>query len=259
MHSCGPRKNRQRGRRTVLGEARAVCEVGQEYDLLTAYPPVCVDGFTKGAHVNPRNRLPCATRPNSADPTVKLGWILGGLAAALAVTAVAAAVSAARKPRNRHVPEPAKAVDLQRYLGRWYELGRYENRFERDCDVVTADYSLGRDGKVEIVNACRLDGGDGTFKKVKGRAKVVPRSNGAKLKVSFFGPFYVGDYWVLDHAEDYSWSIVGEPRGTYLWLLSRRSNPGDDVRRAIYARAAELGYDTERIRTTWQGHATASA
>ncbi len=205
--------------------------------------------------MNPRNRLPSDTPPPPADTSTKLAWILGGVAMALAVTAVVAGVKASRRPRNRHVPEPAKGVDLQRYMGRWYELGRYENRFERDCDVVTADYSLGRGGKVQIVNACRLDGGDGTFKKSKGRARIVRGSNGAKLKVAFFGPFYIGDYWVLDHADDYSWSIVGEPRGTYLWLLSRRSNPGEDVRRAIYARAAELGYDTAAIRPTWQGTA----
>jgi len=78
----------------------------------------------------------------------------------------------------------------------------------------------------------------------------VAGSGNAKLKVSFFGPFYVGDYWVLDHADDYSWSIVGEPSGRYLWLLSRSAEPSPQTRRLIEDRARALGYDTSLIRPT---------
>ena len=72
----------------------------------------------------------------------------------------------------------------------------------------------------------------------------------ARLKVSFFGPFYFGDYWVLDHADDYSWSIVGEPSGRYLWLLSRTAQPSPQARDAILTRARALGYDLTLIRPT---------
>ena len=71
-------------------------------------------------------------------------------------------------------------------------------------------------GLLSIVNSCRTGGVNGAFRSSEGKAKIVPESNNAKLKVSFFGPFYVGDYWVLDHADDYTWSIVGEPSGKYL-------------------------------------------
>ena len=153
---------------------------------------------------------------------------------------------------NPSPPQPAKPVDLQSYLGLWYEIGRYEAPFQRDCEAVTATYGVLPDGKISVVNTCRKGAVDGPLQTVEGKAKVVPGGDGAKLKVSFFGPFYFGDYWVLDHADDYSWSIVGEGSGRYLWLLSRTAQPSDDVRRAILARAEALGYDLSLVRPTRQ-------
>jgi len=150
---------------------------------------------------------------------------------------------------NAAVPQPAKPVDLSRYAGLWYEIARYENRFERGCEGVTARYTLRDDGTVGVVNACRQGGPDGPEKLAKGKAKVVEGSQNAKLKVSFFGPFY-GDYWVLDRADDYAWSIVGEPSGRYLWLLSRTAQPAPEVREAIMNRTRELGYDLTMLRPT---------
>ncbi|MGE3692344.1 MAG: lipocalin family protein [Novosphingobium sp.] len=150
---------------------------------------------------------------------------------------------------NSAVPQPAKSVDIQRYLGRWYELARYEQGFQKDCDGVTADYSLRDDGKIRVVNRCRKP--NGKEKDATGRAKVVDAGTNAKLKVSFFGPFY-GDYWVLDRADDYSWAIVGEPSGRYLWLLSRDATPGAAKVQEFIARAGALGYDTSMLRRTRQ-------
>jgi len=153
---------------------------------------------------------------------------------------------------NPNVPEPARPVDLSAYQGRWYEIGRYEAGFQRGCEAVTADYSLREDGLISVVNTCRQGGLDGEIRSVEGKAKVVDGSENAKLKVSFFGPFYFGDYWILDHAEDYSWSIVGEGSGRYLWLLSRTPRPSDQVRDRIMTRARELGYDLSILRPTQQ-------
>ncbi|MFM5916955.1 MAG: lipocalin family protein [Novosphingobium sp.] len=150
---------------------------------------------------------------------------------------------------NTAVPQPAKPVELSRYLGHWYELARYEQGFQKDCDGVTADYALRDDGKISVLNTCRKP--DGSIKRANGKAKVVDTTTGAKLKVSFFGPFY-GDYWVLDHADDYSWSIVGEGSGRYLWLLSRDSNPGQAKLDMLIDRARQLGYDTSMLRITKQ-------
>lgn len=174
-------------------------------------------------------------------------------ATALAVcgTVVAAGLLAFRRPRGR-VPEPRKPVDLARYLGRWYELGRYENRFERGCERATADYAQLPDGRISVVNGCVDGGQDGRTRRIQGAAKVVPGSANAKLRVSFFGPFYVGKYWILDHADDYAWSVVGEPSGRFLWLLGRDPDPGEERYAQLAELAAGLGYDPARIRRTRQ-------
>lgn len=150
---------------------------------------------------------------------------------------------------NRAVPQPARSVEIPRYLGRWYELARYEQGFQKDCDGVTADYSLRDDGKIRVINRCIKP--DGREKQATGRAKIVDAASNAKLKVSFFGPFY-GDYWVLDRAEDYSWAIIGEPSGRYLWILSREATPGEAKLRELIERTAALGYDTSMLRRTRQ-------
>lgn len=152
---------------------------------------------------------------------------------------------------NDAVPEPAKPVDPERYAGRWYELARYENRFEQDCEGVTADYRARPDGTIDVVNTCRKGSVDGEVSTAEGTARVVPDSDGAKLKVTFFWPF-AGDYWVLDRADDYSWAIVGEPAGTYLWLLSRDPVPGQETLDEHLQRIRALGYDTSLLRMVAQ-------
>ncbi|ENZ79040.1 MULTISPECIES: lipocalin family protein [Caulobacter] len=151
---------------------------------------------------------------------------------------------------NPSPPQPAKAVTLDRYLGKWYEVARYDMRFEKGCEGVTAEYSKRPDGLIRVLNTCRQGAVDGPIKTSEGKAKVVDAATNAKLKVSFFGPFY-GDYWVLDHGDDYDWSIVGEGSGRYLWLLSRKL-PTDADRAALTARAKALGYDVGMLRPTKQ-------
>ena len=153
---------------------------------------------------------------------------------------------------NPNVPEPAKKVELQNYLGKWYEVARYENGFEEACEGVTAEYAKRDDGLISVLNTCRKGSVDGKIDKAEGKAKVVEDSGNAKLKVSFFGPFYYGNYWVLDRADDYSWSIVGEPSGRYLWILSREAVPSNARMRELTDKAAKLGYDITMLRYTKQ-------
>jgi apolipoprotein D and lipocalin family protein len=174
---------------------------------------------------------------------------LPGLAAAVLLTAVAVAACVAGPSGNPHPPQPAKAVDLQRYAGLWYEAARYDMRFEKGCDGVTAQYSKRPDGLVRVVNTCRQGGPTGPVKVSEGKARIADPVTGAKLKVSFFGPFFVGDYWVLDHADDYSWSIVGEGSGRYLWLLTRQP-PTPAQLNALTDRVRAMGYDTAMLRVT---------
>ncbi|WP_395398242.1 lipocalin family protein [Novosphingobium sp. BL-8A] len=137
---------------------------------------------------------------------------------------------------------------MARYMGRWYEQYRYEASFQKDMDGVTADYSLNNDGTVQVVNRGRRGS---NWKQSNGKAKTVDTATNAKLKVSFFGPFY-GNYWVLDHGDDYEWSIVGEPSGRYLWVLTREARPGVQLLSELEARAKALGYDWSLVRKTQQ-------
>ena len=165
---------------------------------------------------------------------------------------LAAALSAAAHAAAEDL-KPVPALDLDRYAGVWHEIARLPNRFEDQCVAdITATYTPLDDGKIGVVNACREGSVDGPYKKAEARGKVVEGSNNAKLKLSFFGPFYVGDYWILDHADDYSWSIVGEPSGRNLWILSRDARPSQAVRDALYARARAMGYDLSLLRETRQ-------
>jgi apolipoprotein D and lipocalin family protein len=150
---------------------------------------------------------------------------------------------------NRAVPQPAKAVELNRYLGRWYEYGRYEAAFQKGCEAVTADYARISDSSIQVLNSCRKGGVNGKVQTAKGKAKLVEASNGAKLKVSFFGPFY-GDYWVLDRGDNYDWAIVGEPSGRYLWMLTRDAKPTAGKAAMLKARVEALGYDWSLVRIT---------
>lgn len=173
--------------------------------------------------------------------------------AALGMLASLSACATLSRPPvgNASVPQPAKSVDLDRYFGRWYELYRYDASFQKGCEAVTADYSAGKGDTIRVLNRCRKGAVDGPLKTAKGRAKVVDRETGAKLKVSFFGPFY-GAYWVLDRADDYRWSIVGEPSGRYLWVLAREPNPSADVKTMLRKRVEALGYDWSLVRETRQ-------
>lgn len=153
---------------------------------------------------------------------------------------------------NDDVPEPAKTVDLQQYKGLWYEFARYENRFERGCEAVTAEYTPLSGGKVAVKNSCREGSVDGPRRISEGSATPAGDPKGAKLKVSFFGPALMTNYWVLDRGDDYGWAIVGEGSGRFLWLLTRTPQPSEQLRTQLIARANSLGYDTDMLRFTQQ-------
>ena len=141
-------------------------------------------------------------------------------------------------------------VDLNRYIGRWFEIARYPNRFERKCDRdVTAEYSIERNGRIRVVNACVTR--KGKVEQSKGTAKVVDASTNAKLKVTFFWPFY-GNYWIIELGNDYEYAVVGEPSRHYLWILSRSPAMQDSVYEGILHRLATYGYDPRKLAKTTQ-------
>lgn len=177
------------------------------------------------------------------------------MAAKLVVIAAVLGLSAcANQPVNRtsNAALPTVSmVDLERYQGRWYEIARLPNRFEKNCEGVTADYTLKEDGGISVINTCRKGATDGPANAAKGRARIVDTATNAKLKVSFFGPFW-GDYWILDLAPDYSLALIGEPSGRYLWILSRRPIIPEAVKQDALAKLKSYGYDINALYFTKQ-------
>lgn len=164
--------------------------------------------------------------------------ILMTLAAALCLSACVG------NPVYRQTQTPplqAVAIEQAPYLGLWYEQARLPNSFERGCASATAEYGVREDGLISVRNTCFEE--DGGERVANGRARVVGEG---KLKVSFFGPFW-GDYWVLERADDYSWSIVGEGDGRYLWLLTRAETLTPAQRADFERRITQLGFRTSDL------------
>ena len=146
---------------------------------------------------------------------------------------------------NRPLPV-VPAVDLNRYVGQWYEIARLPFRFEKSCaSDVTARYTLRPDRKIDVLNACKQ--ADGKVKESKGTAKLADNKGpNSKLKVTFFWPF-AGDYWILDLDPQYQWSLVGTPDRKYLWILSRSANLEAGIYDQLREKAKSLGFNTAQL------------
>jgi len=146
--------------------------------------------------------------------------------------------------------ETVAFVDPSRYVGKWYEIGRLPNRFQKKCsDSVTAEYTLRSDGDIKVVNRCRKQSGE--FTTATGKAKIVDKQTNAKLKVTFFWPFY-GKYWILDLGPNYEYVVVGEPGRDYLWILSRTPTMDEGLYQKLVGKMRARGFDTTRMIRTVQ-------
>lgn len=149
--------------------------------------------------------------------------------------------------------ETVDRVDLERYMGRWYEIAKIPNRFQRKCVRDTsATYSLRPDGRVTVVNRCTEKDGDESVS--SGLAKVVDTATNAKLKVSFVSllgiRLFWGDYWVIGLDPDYEWALVGESKRKYGWILARQPQLTPEQWEAARSTLRARGYDPDRFETT---------
>ncbi len=172
----------------------------------------------------------------------------------LPVTAVGTAADDSSKRPLEVVP----SLDLNRYMGTWYEIARLPNSFQKKCvGDVTANYTLLDDGSVKVVNRCRLESGEMT--EAEGRARRKSEDEPiSKLQVRFapgwlsWLPFVWGNYWVIDLAEDYSYAVIGEPNREYLWILCRTPKMEENVYQKILERIKDNGYDPTSLVKTRQ-------
>ena len=142
--------------------------------------------------------------------------------------------------------QPVDSFELNRYLGKWYEIARLDHSFERGLEQVTAEYSMREDGGVRVINR-GFSVADNEWSQAEGKAYFVGDSDTGHLKVSFFGPFY-GSYiiFALDK-ESYEYSFVSGPDRSYLWLLARRPKVSKEVMDEFIAKASALGFDTDAL------------
>lgn len=140
-------------------------------------------------------------------------------------------------------------LNLQQYLGKWYEIARYEHFFEKNCKNVNATYSIKENSNIKVINRCE-DITTNEKKEAVGEAKKVDNKN-SKLKVTFFWPFY-GDYWVIMLADDYSYAVVSEPTKEYLWILSRTKKLPKKTVENILEKLKKLDFDTDKLIWTIQ-------
>jgi apolipoprotein D and lipocalin family protein len=139
-----------------------------------------------------------------------------------------------------------KQLDIQRYLGTWYEIARYDHRFERGMAGVSATYSMRNDGKIKVVNSGYKGGLDGKFSKAIGKAKIPNPDEPARLKVSFFWFFY-GDYYVMELDGNYQWAVIGSSSDKYLWILSRSTQMEESLYNNLLNKLKARGYDTSKL------------
>jgi len=147
------------------------------------------------------------------------------------------------------MPESVKPVsdfELDRYLGKWYEIARLDHSFEKGLSQVTAEYSLRSDGGVSVLNRGFSDA-DNKWKEAEGKAYFVNTDSEGYLKVSFFGPFY-GSYVIfgLDH-ENYQYAFVSGPDTGYLWLLARTPSVEHGIIQKFIEMSDARGFDTENL------------
>jgi apolipoprotein D and lipocalin family protein len=137
-------------------------------------------------------------------------------------------------------------LDVKRYMGTWYEIAKFPQRFEKGLVGVTATYTLLPDGKVRVQNGGYVGDFNGKHRSAQGKARIVDPVTNAKLKVSFFWPFS-GDYWVLELGNNYEYAVVGDPSRRYLWILSKTPQMDESVYKELLERIKSKGFDISKL------------
>ncbi|MFP6833823.1 MAG: lipocalin family protein [Porticoccaceae bacterium] len=141
--------------------------------------------------------------------------------------------------------EPVDNFELNRYLGKWYEIARLDHSFERGLEAVSAEYSLRDDGGIRVINSGRNTDTQAN-QEAEGRAYFVEQPNLGYLKVSFFGPFF-GSYVIFELDENNQYAFIAGNTTNYLWLLARTPEVSQELVNQFINRATQLGFDTSQL------------
>ncbi len=140
-----------------------------------------------------------------------------------------------------------KHLDVDKYMGRWYEIARYQHHFEKDLEGVQAYYTLMDDGMIKVKNSGYKDSLGGKYKEIIGKARKKKGATAGELEVSFFWIFY-SDYKILElDSVNYSYALVGSDSDKYLWILSRTPKMKPDDLDYLLSRIADRGYDIDAL------------
>ena len=179
---------------------------------------------------------------------------------ALVLLAAALLIAGSAFAQDKEKPSElttVNSVDLDKYKGKWYEIARYPNRFQKKCvGNTTATYNLKEGGAIEVINECLKQ--NGKLDVAKGKARIVDEQTNAKLEVRFAPPFLSflsfvwGDYWIIDLEEDYKYAVVGDPSREYLWILSRTPELETSVYQDILRRVEQKGFEPRKLIETPQ-------
>lgn len=157
------------------------------------------------------------------------------------------AVSCSNHARMKTIDtSTVKELDIDSYLGTWYEIARFPHSFEKGLVGVTATYSFRKDGKIRVLNKGYKGSLDGKLSVAEGKAKIPDPNDPSRLKVSFFLFFY-GDYYVMELDPDYQWAMIGSSSPNFFWILSRTSQMDPGVYQMLLDNAKKRGYDLDQL------------
>ena len=142
--------------------------------------------------------------------------------------------------------EPVTGFDLDRYLGKWYEIARLDHSFERNLSNVSARYTESEKGGIDVVNR-GFNTESGEWEKIEGRAYFIGQKDIGSLKVSFFGPFYGGYHVIALDEENYQYAMIAGPSRKYLWILSRDKTLDEKILSTLVTKARNWGFDTDDL------------
>lgn len=173
------------------------------------------------------------------------------------IAAFALSVTAQNKPAANNDLKTVAKVDLKKYSGKWFEIARYPNKFQKQCvGNTTATYTTKTNGKIEVVNRCLKN--DGLVDDAKGEARIVDKATNAKLEVRFAPKFLSfisavwGDYWIIYLDDEYQNVAIGDPKREYFWILSRQAKMDDATYQNILQKAETLGFNPGKVIKTPQ-------